>query len=270
MSFNPKSILITPKPGLAEELVLAYLPELLLNGIEIASSPHAALQNFMELPIDLCLISDSFKPDDYKAIVNDVKRLEQHKACIFVVVAHVGKLPTDRSSLKQFGVDTIITTAGTPEDKAAITGVLKEKLYAWELQRRLEDCSTGLGLLTKDVERIARERKRGKLALFNTSVSDFLRSNIRFAPEVEERYFEVLFNKLENAEPFTASAVDVPQEILDRDLPKLGKTRYHGASSRVWERLLQKFGDTGKKAESSPSGAENSSGDSAELSESKE
>lgn len=242
MPFNPRTILIGARVVTADDLELAYQPDLLLHGMEVATSTHEAIEFFLTGPFDLCLISDSVAVPDLQALVADLKKVEGHATTVFALLNENEKARIDRAALNGVGVTLIVSPHGSTEDHAILSAALKEKVYSWELKTRIQDVERVIGLTLKELDKVSRERKRGRPLSTSKDIKDFIQLTTAFHDDVRKRFYDVLEEKTQDAKPIKASKVDVPEAVLSRKLPKLDKDLYHGASSRVWDVLVKKFG----------------------------
>ena len=239
-----KALAIEKRENLAQDLSSVLGPEIIFDGFDFTSSPLKAVKSHDEEEYQICFISEAFPTEDLGPFFDDIRAMNRDLGCIYVQVRETIEPGTDRTQLKELGVDFIVSRAGTQRDKEGIADCISEKLGNDEIKRRVLDVSSAMDVLLRQLDIAAENKKRGRAdhMQLDKLAMDFIEMQTQFDQEVLQRYFQTLTKKAESAEPSIASALDVPKEILEKDLPKLSKHGYKGASHRVWQKLMQLHG----------------------------
>ncbi len=219
-----------------------YGDEYTFNDVEYTSTLHKAIQSLDEKPYDLCVVSDSFKDEEVETFFADFGKINQTGSCIFVYVPDL--IPDDFDSEKylRMGFHGVISLQGNYIDRSILKEALKDWHYEEEINKRCYDVDTALNLVLGELDRLARDRKRGKEKQFSSIPSEFIHLQTEFDDKILNRYYTKLMRKSSEAEPENAKTVQIPEVVLKRELPNLSENTYTGASQRVWKRLLKMHG----------------------------
>ncbi|RMG40883.1 MAG: hypothetical protein D6719_09765 [Candidatus Dadabacteria bacterium] len=244
------TLIVDQQAHLAEELTEALKPEVELDEIDFTTSVHRAIQSHIQVDYNVCFISDKFPMEDLETFFRDFKKLEKKNdpPCVFVQVKEKLDEKFDPEPFKKLGFSAFITRKGTHADKEALMEALKDFFHEHEIKTRTFNAARALNIWLSEIDRVARDKRRGKEAKLNTIAAEGISRETQYDEEVLNNYFRELEKKLENATPEESSHINVPDEVLKKDLPHLEKDKYSGASSRVWSKLLQKHGVKDLKA----------------------
>lgn len=234
---------------LAKAIKEAYGPHYNFGEVEYTTNLHKAIQSFRDSDFHLCFVDSEFEEDDVKAFVKDYNELEKDIPCAFIQVHQIVKGELDRMMPKMLGFNAVVSTQGNAADREDIDEALEYWSEEAEIAKRKIDVTSALDLILKEVDKAARDVKRGMFTKFNTIPSEFAALQTEFHEDIADKYFRELNDKTEDAEPENAVKVAIPDEILKRALPGLEKDKYTGVSKRVWQRLLKKHGITAEQAE---------------------
>ncbi|MCB0333234.1 MAG: hypothetical protein KDD55_07020 [Bdellovibrionales bacterium] len=234
---------------LAKAINEAYSPHYTFGELQYTTNLHKAIQLFREEDFHLCFIDSQFEEDDIKAFVKDYNELGKDIPCAFIQVHQIVKGELDRMMPKMLGFHAVISTQGSAADREDIDEALEFWSEEAEIAKRKIDVTSALDLILKEVDKAARDVKRGMFTKFNTIPSEFAALQTEFHNDIADKYFRELNDKTEEAEPENAIRVEIPEDILKRALPGLEKDKYTGVSRRVWQRLLKKHGITQEQAE---------------------
>lgn len=219
-----------------------WSPDVRFNVLDVCDSFHKALQKNFSETYDVCVVSDDFTVKDISAFINDIKKLEHGKDCIFVQLRSKIEADSDRLALNDVGIDSIISRSLDEADKEAFQKALARSMHMAEVQEKVRELTPAINLMVKEIDEVARDRKRGVNRSLSTIAGDLVKMAFEFSDNVIDGYVESLSEQTKNAEPETSSKITVPDKILKKKLPKLTEESYHGQSSRVWKKLLKKFG----------------------------
>lgn len=237
-----RGLFIDKTPEGPEAVACAMLPNITFETLDSCDSFHKALQKNFSETYDVCVVSDDFAVKDISAFISDIKKLEHGKDCIFIQIRKDVHAGSDRTSLTDVGIDSIISRALDESDKEAFEKAMAVRMHMAEIQERVRDLKPAISLMMKEIDDVARDRKRGINRSLSTIAGDLVKMAYDFSDKVMEGYVDTLSEKTKEAAPETASKLEVPDKVLKRNLPKLTEESYKGASSRVWKRLLNKFG----------------------------
>jgi hypothetical protein len=243
MDIELKCLILDKTVEAAEELQGLLQPEITFSEFEVRRTLHKGVQAFRETAFDLCIVSEAFSSEELKAFFADVKTLQGQNRGVFIQVREVLQEGFDRRSLNDEGFASIITRKATEGDKAAIADAVKDFVARKEVRRRKVDVETSVKLIMLEIDRVAKERKRGQDKHFSRSIlSDFMTEQLEFHSDVLDGYFKALETYSEKGKPGEDLIVELPREFLALCPPGIVDGTYVGTSLRVWEMLQEKFG----------------------------
>ena len=122
----------------------------------------------------VCVISSVFEPDALNEFFSDYKKLGKEWACVFIKL--IDSIPDDYDETPDLamGFGATISRAGTFKDREKLTKALEPILRRTKVYKKIEDVQDALRLIFTELDRVARERKRGRETEFNTLVMDFV------------------------------------------------------------------------------------------------
>lgn len=244
MELEARGIIIYKSVEMAEELNESLLPEIRLTDYEVRRTLLKGVQSFRESDFDICFISDSFSVDELKPFFSDVKALKGEGACVFIQVREALGEGVQRNSLSQVGFSTIINHKVTDGDKSSIAESLTELLAKQEIKKRRIDVENAMNLIMLEVDRVAKDRKRGIDRQFSRDMlAGFVDDQLDFHSEVMEAYMKALDKLSDQGKPVKDLIVSLPENMIEKNLPGIVDGQYAGASLRVWEMLREKFGE---------------------------
>lgn len=243
MELEARGLIIYKSVEMAEEFNAALLPEIHLVDFEVRRTLLKAIQSFRETDFDICFISDSFTVDELKPFFNDLKAVRRDSPCLFIQVRDSLEEGVQRNSLESIGFKTIINHKVTDGDKASMGDLLVEVMRRQEVKRRRIDVESAMKLIMLEIDRVAKDRKRGVERQFSRDMlSGFVTDQLDFHSEVAEAYSRALDTLADKGQPMRDVIIDIPSEILEKNLPGIVDGSYVGASLRVWEMLRDKYG----------------------------
>lgn len=216
------------------------LPELQFSTSHGTCSLEEAFSRHVSFPYQVCFVSSTLG-EDILTFIKDIQILGRDSSCVFIQVTdqELGVSPQ-----VPYGFKTIISRKTTLEDKEAIYKALNFIPREIEVKRKSLDLQQAAILLLREIDREAQQRKRGRAAPLNKLAQGLISSYTQSDPELLQNYYNALIELTQQAVPAEPSALVLPEGILDRDLPGLGSDGYSGVSHRVWEMLLDKFGES--------------------------
>jgi hypothetical protein len=230
-----------------EELDAALQPEIQFEYLDIVNSVHKAIQYHMDMDFQICLISEQFPREELKSFFADYEKLAKKSVCVFVQFRDHLNADFERTSLKNIGFSTVITKNGTKDDKDALEIALKEYWNQKEYEEILGGLPDVVGYLMGEIDKIALEKKRGKDKDLSTIFSDHLKDSSKKFDGLRQDYLEKLIETSDNAQAFKTTKLDVPENVVSKQLPGLTKEGYKGQSHRVFNKLLNIHGDKKEK-----------------------
>ena len=242
MELALKGLLVDKQGSSVEELEECLKPDLHFEYCNQVNSVHKALEKYMEGEYNVCFISSTFPEEEVREFIKDYEKVKKEMPCVFIQLRDTLSLEFDRSSVERIGFATVVSKIGDHRDKDALWEALKPLIELLEKQSTQADVTRAVDSLMGDIDKVAKQRKRGAKAKLSTIYSGFVDDETTKNPELLEEYFETLVETAEEAKPFTAVKIEVPENILKKNLPNLEKDKYTGASHRVWDKLLDLHG----------------------------
>ncbi|MCO6429689.1 MAG: hypothetical protein J5J00_02430 [Deltaproteobacteria bacterium] len=214
-------------------------------GHDIVTNEQAALESHLHNPYDICIVSPAFPDAKMEVLIRDLSQLYAQKygrMCRFVRYSAEPPSEGALNSASTAGFDCVVSALFDAQDRKRLEELGSEMRRAAEIQEYTRDLDCTMQRILSEVDRVARDRKRGRQTSFNTVSIDFVSDLVEFEPAVFEKYLNSLCNQAEKAEAAKYSKVKIPAAVLKKNLPKLFEDRYAGPSSRVWKKLLKKYG----------------------------
>ena len=226
-----------------DDLKNSFQPEFCFETLEIVNTAHKAIQHHLEMDYEFCLISEQFPKEELKSFFNDFNKLDKPLRCVFVQLRENVSEDFERQSLANIGFDTIISKRGTKADKEALEIALKDYIDKKEYIEILGGLPDVVEYLMGEVDKIALEKKRGKEKDLNTIFSDHLKDSSQKYDGLRQDYLDKLFETTDKAKAFEEIIkLDIPVDVVNKNLPGLSKDGYIGQSHRVFNRLLNLHG----------------------------
>jgi len=236
------ALIVDKRPDLAQELVKSLNQAFSFAESDFTNSVHRAVQSHLDGEYSICFISDEFPSEELSSFFSDMLKMERANKCVFLQVSE--KEPTEELSKLaiEIGFHGFISRRGTSQDKETISQALKNTNHHQEVKKRTLDVRGAISLILRELDRVARERKRGIDRHMAAIPMSLVEIHSEFDPILIKRYFDELDRQASLYKPFKTHKVDIPDRILKKQLPGLAKDKYSGASHRVWEMLLDKHG----------------------------
>lgn len=241
-SLNLSAQFIDSRRGFSKSFRELLWPEIQLEIEDTALNLTAAFQAQIETVYQLCFIGDSIR-EDFGPFFADVKTLGREKTCIFVKVVESLAPGAERILAQGADFNVQITRGVTAEDKQVLMTLLGREIRVREVERRSLDVAEVVELLVKQIDEAADEARRGRHKPLHKVVQSIVDLHVQFDHSLLERYFHELTRVTEQSKPVRQVLREVPDLVVAKRLPKLGKGGYVGASSRVFSMLVDRFGD---------------------------
>lgn len=226
--------------GAVAPFIKALAPGVSVTSYDHAPSLQSAFQVLLQSSFDVCFIQSALS-EGLEAFFHDMQLIESNQDCIFVqVVAKHGDI--EEQIPPHAGFAGRISEAVTAADRQVMTEAFQSKAHRQEVVERTADVDDALEVLLRKVDAVAADRQRGRMTTFDRAVSGFVEDQLKFDQKILGGYLDSLADKSEVSAPPPAKTIEVPERVLKRRLPHLTQTGYSGASSRVWKKLVQKFG----------------------------
>lgn len=252
MDLKLNALIIEKGNSLAEPLAVSLEPDISFEEELSVGSMHHALQAQMEGGFNICFIAEGYATGEVEGFANDIRKLKRPYPCVLIQVRDKVDLDFDRSSLEKFGISTVVSLVGDHRDKTAIWGAVKPLIERKEREDLFSDVGRAIELLASDIDRAARDRRRGAKGRLSKIFSQFIHKEASADEELLASYLDTLCKLTESAEPTKKKALSVPKEVLQKNLPFLTETGYGGQSSRVWEKLIKLHGEAKEKDSAEP------------------
>jgi len=241
MALRFDALFLHPDGGLPKRLSEGLWPDIQFVLADHCTSIADAFQRHVEHSYSICFIAPQFK-EGIDTFFKDMKTLGRDQTCLFLQVEAgydpSGELPR----LINGAIAGLISAAPTSAERTVLGELLQVEFHRAEVTRRVADVKDAVSLLVREVDLMARERQRGRARAFDKSVKSFVALHLAFDEDVYAQYIEALTTLAMAAPAFEVNAVAIPDEIIGKKLPNLTKDSYSGQSSRVWNKLLKKFG----------------------------
>lgn len=227
----------------ADDITARLKPELDIVISDCTGSILKAVREHEAQSYQLCMIAESYSEEELEPFFEDMINLNRDLDCAFIQVREKIEPGFDRLLLKDLGFDLIISSAIGQRDKEGLVECLLAKAQNDPDKDAVRSITGVMDTLLKEVDTRAENERRNRSDLgFSNIVSEFIRSKASFSQRTLERYFTLLARRASLSKAATTKTLEVPEKILDRDLPKLTKDSYSGVSNRVWLRLQRLFG----------------------------
>lgn len=241
MALDLICLLVDPDPDTSQSLTQALWPEIQFKTADYTNSLVTAFQMLIDSNYNICFIHASFEKD-LDSFFRDMRRLGRDKTCVFVQTWDKLAPNFDKSWAIETGFTTVISKSITPEERKILRELLRIEFHHQEVTRKIKDVGEAVQFVVKELDRVARERQRGREERFDTIIRNFVAMLTEFDEEVLSEYFRILEEHASNAPSFESKKVKIPPTVLARKLPYLYEDKYCGRSLRVWESLLKRFG----------------------------
>ena len=203
---------------------------------------HSALEHQSTSNFHVCFISESFTLKELSSFFSDMRSIGKDKSCVYIQLRDNISESEDRAALQAAGFTTMVTAAGTPKDRDALRKAMQALMRARELEMRAANMGEVTKVALKEIDRLASDRKRGFYRPTPPGFRTLLEFHSNLDTELLRKYFENLMEQSQQALPLIITAIEVPENVLKRKLPYLERSRYFGASHRVWEKLKRMHG----------------------------
>jgi hypothetical protein len=242
MTFTIKGLFINSSLTALDEFKQAMAPEIDFEHLDVVSSVLKAVQYQMESEFQLCIISENIPAAEVESFFNDFKKLDKKTPCVFAQYRQAVAPDFERASMKNRGFDTVISVQHSSEDKEALLEALQPYLLQREFDELKAELPEVIEFLMNSISKVAIEKKRGKDKALSTVFSRYLRSSHEKFENFMELYTEQLLVSIEKARPITSIDMEVPHDVVTKNLPHLHKKGYGGHSHRVFDRMLKAHG----------------------------
>lgn len=251
MDLNIRLLILDRNPEHAEELAKGIMPIIPFIHHEVLSTIQEALEAHLDNPFNISLVTSSIAEQEVNAFIRDMQKLytqSQDRLCAFIKIMPV--IPDKYNSIPdiQLGFATICSEKFDEKDQKNLHNALKDFNNFKQLNENISDIEWTMKMILAEVDRVSSDRARGRETKFNTIAIDFASDLVEFDSKVMDSYFDCLTEQTINLPPRKSQHVKIPKNVLKKSLPKLVEDRYTGASSRVWRKLVNKFG-TGEPTE---------------------
>lgn len=240
-SYNLICLLVDIYADAVKRTTQALWPEIQFTKADYSNSLNDAFQKLVESNYNLCFIHNTFQ-ENLDVFFRDMERLGRHKTCVFVQLWDRLPKDLDLTPILEMGFSAIISRDVSSDEKAALRDVLQLELRRQEIDRRVVDVQEATHFVIRELDRVAREHKRGHSKKFDNLIHSFIGMLTEFDDEVLDQYFDALIEESKDSPTFEVSKLKVPEEVLKRRLPHLDEDSYSGKSHRVWEKLLKHYG----------------------------
>lgn len=242
MAINLSCLIVTGDPFPEEKLIGLLEPQFCLTEIEYGNSLSSAFKLLLNSNFNLCLIGFTDE-EEIQSFFRDMKKLGRDKTCAFVKVVANSSLIPNRIALNQVGFCTAISSELTTIDINSLRNILSKEVIRISEEQRVVDIPKYVELVLKEVDINARKLQRGIKTSYDKVIAGLVRDMMSEESSHKDSFLEKLATESELAASFETVSVEVPDSVLERNLPKLGKTKYEGSSARVWNKLLKRYGD---------------------------
>jgi hypothetical protein len=242
VNYEILALVVDKNPETASALKKALEPEFMYSTFEQACTITDAFQAHAQKPIQFCIIAPGFKPEELEIFFQDIRTMGRDKECVFVELQDT--LPADGSrpvTINKACV-TVITRAGTLQDKEVLKHVLKEHFKGGKIREKLQDVESAMQHALSAIDKAAKDRRRGSKKPIDKTMIDFVRDQTNFDEKVLEGFYNKLADKTGTTKAPEATKIKIPDKVLKKNLPGLKEDTYDGVSTRVWDKLVKHHG----------------------------
>ncbi len=245
-----RALCIVQDEEISRAALAALSPKIEIIPETFARSMHEAIEIFsQEEAYDICAVSDLFPKSETDSLFRDLKKIPMERRSILIQICSVDVPENQSGKPYEEGFDVILSPTPTQKQVQFLQRVITERNHHREILERSVQVDDALKSMLTDLDTVARERGRGRLTRFAKVAQRLIVGNAEFDPEVLRKYIECLTEWSTKSEPFNSRKVKVPEKISKNDLFKIKDEKYVGASARVWQKLLNKYGVKGEKSE---------------------
>lgn len=245
-------LLVAPNSAseeLGEAIQENYGAHFPIEEIDAVPSLMKALTALNDEPFQLCLVSERIPADGHSSFINDLSQLADDNRCPCLLLSSIGldngDSPEDKEKqppTKPNGFHSVLSLSAEPSDRRAFEDALSRWYELLEQKRTKRDVEGAMQIILRNIDNAASNIKRGVNMKLNSLPSEFIEVRSSLDEAIYEDYLSKLEARTETAEPENEDFIEIPDTILQKDLPKLEKNTYTGASTRVWRKLLKKHG----------------------------
>lgn len=240
-------LFVDDNPKAIEAFVQRLTPIVGAGAYDTALNMQSALDAHINHAYQLCFINNNFDRNQVSVFLNDLKKvyLERKKPSLFYQLWNNKITPMQVDIARGLGFTDAISREVDKRDSAMLAKSADQVVAELEVAVFNQEIDTNMERILDELDRVARDRKRGRSTRFNTISANFVTDKTGIDHRILEKYFETLGRLSESRSSPLATYVRIPENILKKNLPELTADGYIGQSSRVWEKLLKKHGDHG-------------------------
>lgn len=239
MAFNLTALFIDSRREFPQRFVKQLSPQVNFSAVDRVSRLAEAVQKFLLADYQVCFISDTIT-DPISDFFIDIARSGKKKSCAFVKIL-------SNASVSKNEIEGGFTMAALeemlPDDRIALLDMLRDHWKKTEVERRTEDLDGSINQLMRVIDGAASAKRRGRNVILDRGATSLVRMHTEFDQSILTAFLDRLSSKLDGAQPMLKLLKKAPLAILDRELPELYEDGYRGASNRVSEMLLERFGE---------------------------
>jgi hypothetical protein len=227
-----------PQQKLRESLAPAFC----FTTFDTADSVSEAFQCLVNTNFNLCVIAASLD-QELQPFFRDMRKLGRDRTCAFVKFSPARIRPKETAAeLQASGFCATISADLDAQDLIALRKALSQEMVKIREELKAESIPGCVDLVLRELDQIARRKQRGIDAKFDQVIASLVRDMMSETSIHHSNFLEALSIGAEQSISFSENAVEIPDQVLERNLPKLDKSTYRGTSSRVWNKLLKRYG----------------------------
>jgi hypothetical protein len=250
MNLNIRLLILDTDEKHAEVLAKKFMTIVPFIHHEVVGNIQHALEAHLDNPFNVSLITSSIRDEDKTVFVKDMQKFytqSMDKLCAFIGVLTHLPVTFKMEDYKKLGYSTVISEHFDVQDQENLKGAMGEFSRFKKMNEHISDIEWTMKMILAEVDRVSSDRKRGRDTKFNKIAINFASDLVEFDTKIMDRYFDCLTEHTGKLEGKKSTQIRIPKSVLKKSLPKLVEDRYTGASSRVWDKLVQKFGTEDKK-----------------------
>jgi hypothetical protein len=249
MALRFDALFITPDAGLPKRVSEGLWPNIQFVVNDRATTLPDAFQKLVEHSYSICFIAPKYT-DGIETFFKDMQTLGRDETCFFFQLEQGYDPSGEIPKLIHGAIAGLVSATPTSAERAVLVELLEVEFHRAEVARRVTDVKDAVSLLVREIDLMARDRQRGRPRRYDISVKSFVELHLAFDKEVFSQYIDALTTLASAAPAFDVNSVAIPDAVLEKKLPNLTKDSYTGPSTRVWSKLLKKFG---QRVDSKPS-----------------
>lgn len=243
MAASIRALILEQNAGWAEKIMEGLGSKFTFAAFDNAPNLTEALQLHIDNWYSMCLLPETLNAETVATFMADYAKLERQPGCVFVQVRASVDSTFDRTSLRDKGFTTVISRDINKSDIAVLEQVLHTRSVAEQIQEKIVDVEGAIKLVLSEIDRAAKEKKRGRQPKLNKLSANFVSWNANFDEQVLKTYFNSLTEKTAQHKATKQTVLHIPKDVKEKAPPLMTEEGYVGVSERVFKKLERLYGE---------------------------